>query len=59
MVPIPHFSTWEAFNLWLEAQCSKRQSDVLRGHDDSIGQRLAHDLEALSVIAWQSPVGNG
>ena len=47
MVPIPHFATWEAFNLWLEAQCRKRQSDVLRGHGDSIGQRLARDLDAM------------
>ena len=47
MVPIPHFATWEAFNLWLEEQCRKRQSDVLRGHGDSIGQRLARDLDAM------------
>jgi transposase InsO family protein len=47
MVPIPHFATWEAFNLWLEEQCRKRQSDVLRGHQGSIGQRLACDLDAM------------
>ena len=47
MVPIPRFATWEAFNLWLEEQCRKRQADVLRGHSDSIGQRLARDLEAM------------
>ena len=47
MVPIPQFATWEAFNLWLEAQCRKRQSDVLRGHSDNIGQRLARDLDAM------------
>jgi hypothetical protein len=47
MVPIPHFATWEAFNLWLEEQCRKRQSDVLRGHSESIGQRLARDLDAM------------
>jgi len=46
-VPIPRFATWEAFNLWLEEQCRKRQADVLRGHSDSIGQRLARDLEAM------------
>ncbi|MFX8805449.1 IS21 family transposase, partial [Acinetobacter baumannii] len=27
MVPIPKFPTWEAFNLWLEEQCRKRQQD--------------------------------
>ena len=47
MVPIPHFATWEAFNLWLEERCRKRQSDVSRGHGDSIGQRLARDLDAM------------
>jgi hypothetical protein len=47
MVPIPHFATWAAFNLWLEEQCRKRQSDVLRGHAETIGQRLARDLEAM------------
>ncbi|MFT6075387.1 MAG: hypothetical protein ACJAZ1_002316 [Yoonia sp.] len=47
MVPIPHFATWEAFNLWLEEQCRKRQADVLRGHSESIGQRLVRDLDAM------------
>ena len=47
MVPIPRFATWETFNLWLEEQCRKRQADVLRGHGDSIGHRLARDLEAM------------
>jgi hypothetical protein len=47
MVPIPHFATWEAFNLWLAEQCRKRQADVLRGHSESIGQRLVRDLEAM------------
>lgn len=47
MVPIPRFATWEALNLWLAEQCRKRQADILRGHRDSIGQRLVHDLEAM------------
>ena len=47
MVPIPQFATWEAFNLWLEEQCRKRQADVLRGHSESIGQRLVRDLDAM------------
>ncbi len=59
MMPIPRFATWEALNVWLAEQCRKRQADVLRGHSESIGQRLVRDLEALSVIALQSPAGNG
>jgi transposase InsO family protein len=47
MVPIPRFATWDALNSWLAEQCRKRQSDVLRGHQGSIGQRLARDLDAM------------
>jgi hypothetical protein len=47
MVPIPRFATWDDLNLWLVEQCRKRQADVLRGHSDSIGQRLVRDLEAM------------
>jgi transposase InsO family protein len=50
MVPIPQFVTWEAFNIRLEDQCRKRQSDVLRGHGESIGQRPARDLEAMMEL---------
>ena len=47
MVPMPRFATWEAFNEYLEEQCHKRQSDVLRGHKASIGERLQADLAAM------------
>ena len=47
MVPMPEFATWEAFNLWLEEQCERRQLDVLRGESDTIGARLQHDLAAM------------
>lgn len=47
MVPMPSFATWGDFNLWLEEQCYKRQADVLRGHNESIAQRLMRDLEAM------------
>ena len=47
MVPIPRFATWEALNVWLAEQCRKRQADVLRGHSESIEQRLVRDLEAM------------
>jgi transposase len=50
MVPIPRFASWEAFNIHLEEQCRKRQSDVLRGHRESIGERFKDDQEILMAL---------
>ena len=47
MVPAPRFATWDALNVRLAEQCHKRQADVVRGHSEGIGQRLARDLEAM------------
>jgi transposase len=49
MVPLPSFVSWAAFNAWLEEQCRQRQADILRGHTQTIGQRLQRDLEAMSA----------
>ncbi len=38
------------FNAYLEAQCRKRQDEVLRGHRESIGDRLEYDLAALTAL---------
>ena len=50
MVPKPSFPTWEAFNAWLEEQCRKRQSAILRGHTETIGQRLERDLAVMADL---------
>ena len=50
MVPLPRFASWEDFNAWLEAQCRKRQAEILRGHAETIGERLARDLEAMADL---------
>jgi len=50
MVPIPRFATWNAFNAYLEEQCRTRQADVLRGQSETIGERLARDLAAMSEL---------
>nr|KIS29365.1 transposase [Novosphingobium sp. P6W]KIS29417.1 transposase [Novosphingobium sp. P6W] len=50
MVPIPQFPTWEAFNMWLEEQCRKRQNDKLRGESETIGERLQRDLAAMQPL---------
>jgi len=50
MVPTPRFDSLEDFNDYLEQQCLRRQSDVLRGHIESIAQRLMRDLDAMSRL---------
>ncbi len=50
LVPMPRFESFEALNDWLEEQCLKRQDAVLRGHSETIGERLLRDLDALMVL---------
>ena len=50
MVPLPRFASLEALNLYLEQRCRERQSDVLRGHRESIAKRLERDLEAMTAL---------
>jgi len=50
MTPRPRFASFDAFNADLEERCLERQSDVLRGHRESIGERLKRDREALMVL---------
>lgn len=40
MVPIPHFASWDDFNADLEGQCRARLTRILRGHKETIGERL-------------------
>jgi len=47
LVPIPSFESFEDLNTYLEAQCRKRLDARLRGHDETIGERLERDLVAL------------
>ena len=50
MVPIPAFPSFDAFNDYLEEQCLKRQSDVVRGHQKTIGERLKADLDVMQPL---------
>ena len=50
MVPLPRFACWADFNLWLEAQCRKRQADILHGHTETIGHRLQRDLDVMAAL---------
>lgn len=47
LVPPPRFESFEALNAWLEELCLKRQGDRLRGHTETIEERLTRDREAL------------
>ncbi|MBC8159346.1 MAG: IS21 family transposase, partial [Alphaproteobacteria bacterium] len=50
MVPLPRFPSWEAFNAYLEAQCRKRNDDILRGQRERIGVRFVRDREVLMAL---------
>ena len=47
LVPIPSFESFDALNACLERRCLERMDAQLRGHAESIGQRMERDLEAL------------
>ena len=46
-VPVPRYASWEALNAHLEEFCRRRMADRLRGHDETIGERLERDRQAL------------
>ena len=50
MVPIPHALSFAELNAKLLECCRRRLNDRLRGHDDTIGERLARDREALLAL---------
>src|ERR1700724_1549640 len=54
LVPIPVFESFEALNAYLLECCRRRMADCLRGHDETIGERLKRDLAAL-----QTPLSRG
>ena len=47
LVPIPHAVNFAALNEQLLADCRRRLEDRLRGHRETIGERLARDLAAF------------
>ena len=47
LVPIPSFESFDALNAYLEQHCVRRFDDRLRGHNETIGERLERDLEKL------------
>jgi len=57
MVPLPRFASFDDLNAWLEDQCRRRMSDKLRGHNETIGERLKRDIVAfqdLPAVAYDA-----
>jgi hypothetical protein len=63
LVPVPHAASFAALNEQLLADCRRRFGDRLRGHDATVGERLArdlaccHDLPALPYEACEMRTG--
>ena len=47
LVPVPSYPNFDALNAYLEERCFERLGRRLRGHDETIGQRMQRDLKAL------------
>ena len=50
LVPIPSFQSFDALNTHLEERCLERMDAHLRGHTETIGQRMERDLDALLLL---------
>ena len=47
----PHFESFTALNDHLERRCLERMDATLRGHSETIGQRMERDLDALLPLS--------
>ena len=59
LVPASSFESFEALNACLERRCLERRclermDARLRGHSETIGQRMERDLEALLPVAYDA-----
>src|SRR3979490_3025068 len=50
LVPVPRGASFTALNEQLLEGCRRRLADRLRGHDETIGERLARDLAAFQGL---------
>ena len=50
LVPVPSFESFAALNVHLERRCLERMDATLRGHSETIGQRMERDLDALMPL---------
>ena len=47
LAPAPSFESFDSLNAYLERRCLERMDARLRGHLETIGQRMERDLDAL------------
>ena len=47
LAPAPSYPSFDALNSYLEERCLERLGRRLRGHNETIGQRVERDLDAL------------
>ena len=50
LVPLPHAASFDALNEDLLTACRRRLEDRLRGHAETIGERMARDLAAFNDL---------
>jgi hypothetical protein len=50
LVPVPRATSFEALNAKLLDDCHRRYGDRLRGHAETIGERLARDLAVFQSL---------
>ena len=50
LVPVPRAASLPALNATLIDQCGRRRGDRLRGHAETIGERLVRDLAAFQSL---------
>src|SRR5271155_2860475 len=50
LVPVPRATSFEALNAKLLDDCHRRHGDRLRGHAETIGERLARDLAVFQSL---------
>ena len=51
LVPVPSFESFDALNAHLEQRCLERMDAQVRGHTETIGQRMERDLDALLPLS--------
>jgi hypothetical protein len=50
LVPVPRAASFTALNEQLLEDCRRRLAERLRGHDETIGERVARDLAAFQDL---------